>query len=237
VILFEVKQPLVDAVFRRRISRFMAEVQVGDEIVTAHIGNSGRLSDVLIPGAPALLKTVTRPGRKSRFDMIAVKPRGSWILVDTHMHGDIAEKIVDYELVPELSGYEILKREVKVGSLKIDFLLKKEDTLCYMEVKGCTHLKSGNVGVFPDAPTIRGRRHVKYLLKAVKEGIVATITFLVFREEAESFSPNWDVDPEFSHLLKTAYEDGVLIVACKILFDGRRVCFEKTLPINLDEQK
>ena len=81
-----------------------------------------------------------------------------------------------------------------------------------VEVKGCTLVEDG-FAKFPDAPTLRGKKHVKELIKAKKEGLEASILFLILCEDAKCFSPNFKMDPDFSNALKDAKDEGVNIIA------------------------
>ena len=72
--------------------------------------------------------------------------------------------------IKELAMYDEIYPEVKYGeeNSRIDFLLKGEGLPdCYVEVKSITFVK-GTLGMFPDAVTIRGQKHVRELLAMKK---------------------------------------------------------------------
>lgn len=79
-------------------------------------------------------------------------------------------------------------------------------------MKGCTLVEEGHAK-FPDAPTIRGKRHLEELIKAKKEGMDSAVLFLIPRDDPQIFSPNWEMDPEFSGTLEQAEKNKVLIIA------------------------
>jgi len=99
----------------------------------------------------------------------------------------------------------------------IDFLLEKDNEKCLLEVKGCTLVKN-QTALFPDAPTERGRRQIDILTKMKEKGYDAAVLFLVLREDVQNFSPNWNIDPQFSEKLKLAQKTGVKVLACQVTF-------------------
>ena len=101
------------------------------------------------------------------------------------------------------------------------------DKKLLLEVKGCTLVVEG-LAKFPDAPTIRGKRHVEELIKAKKEGFNSAVLFLILRDDAMKFSPNWEMDQDFSNALRTAQIKGVKI----IVYSFKIVLKEKYLKIN-----
>ncbi|HTX61269.1 MAG TPA: DNA/RNA nuclease SfsA, partial [Methanobacterium sp.] len=121
----------------------------------------------------------------------------------------------------ELEGYSIEKREYTYGNSRLDFLLSNSNNKkLLLEVKGCTLVENG-LAKFPDAPTIRGKRHVEELVKARKEGLESAVLFLILRDDVLKFSPNWEMDPEFSKAIKIAQKKGVKIIAYsfKVLYE------------------
>ena len=136
-------------------------------------------------------------------------------------------------LVKELSGYDIIESEKTIGDSRIDiylanksfcegnnFITKENNSNynlideCYVEVKSVTLIKNG-VAYFPDAPTERGRKHLKELIELKKKGIRAVVFFLIQHPNGNSFRPNWENDPEFSETLVEAYNNGVEILVYK----------------------
>lgn len=85
---------------------------------------------------------------------------------------------------------------------------------CYVEVKGVTLIVDGEAR-FPDAPTERGAKHLKELIKLKKEGNRCVVFFLIQHPYGNSFRPNWENDPVFSQTLNEAYEAGVEILVYK----------------------
>ena len=67
--------------------------------------------------------------------------------------------------------------------------------------------------LFPDAPTERGTKHIKELIKAKKEGYEAAVLFVIQMKDVSFFAPNAETDKDFSQALKNAKEEGVNILA------------------------
>ena len=229
--LFEIDEPLLHATFKRRVNRFLVELSIGKNLVFAHLGNSGRLEDLLVSNAKTLLKKAHKTEkRKTLYDVVAVWHGNSWVLIDSRYHNIITLKLLELELISKLKGYRVLRKEVNISNVRIDFLLEKDNEKCLLEVKGCTLVKN-QTALFPDAPTERGRRQIDILTKMKKKGYDTAVLFLVLREDAQNFSPNWDIDPQFSEKLKLAQKIGVKVLACQVKFDGRNVNFAKELPV------
>ncbi len=205
--------------FVSRPNRFTALIRVGEEVWKYHLRDPGRLTELLIPGREVTLRIAERPRRKTRGEVMGIKFDGTWVLVNSSLHSDIARWLIEGGYIEALKGWRIKRREFKLKKSRIDFLLEKEGKLCLLEVKGCT-LVRGGLALFPDAPTERGRRHVLELMSARKEGYEACILFLVTREDARMFSPNWEVDSEFSKSLLIASKEGVRLISYKLGFNG-----------------
>ncbi len=197
-----------------RPNRFLAIVDVGGKEVKAHVHDPGRLKELLFPGNEvAIIRK--RGNRKTKYDLIGARRGEEWAFVHSGYHSEIAHLLISLRLIEDLRGYEVKRREVRVGKSRIDFLLHPE---AYLEVKGCTLIEGGRA-LFPDAPTQRGRRHLIELQKLASRGKRTYVLFLVFGS-AEKFSPNWKTDPNFSNELLKAEKMGVNIIAYSLLFDS-----------------
>jgi sugar fermentation stimulation protein A len=126
--------------------------------------------------------------------------------------------LIELKLIHELSPYKVIKREATFGDSRLDFLLSNGKRECYMEVKNVT-LKDGRVAKFPDAVTVRGRKHLNSLMNAVKMGYNACMLYIVQRSDCDCFAPEEEIDPEYAKTLRLALECGVNVFAFK--FDAR----------------
>lgn len=219
---------ILEGLFIERPNRFAVVFEADGNKDKAHLRDPGRLRELLLPEAHLLLRTAQNPvNRKTKYDVIAVESEGIWVLINSGFHSDLAAELIESGVVPELSSYRVKKREYTFGKSRIDFLLTSEkdngtegdlnrgkilQSKMLLEVKGCTLVEDG-IGRFPDAPTTRGKRHLEELIKAKKEGMNSVVLFLIPREDAKVFSPNWEMDPDFSLALAQAQQTNVEIIA------------------------
>ena len=134
-------------------------------------------------------------------------------MINSGFHSDIADELIKSGLIMEISDYSIQRREYTYGKSRIDFILTKQDEIkMLLEVKGCTLVEDGTAK-FPDAPTLRGKKHLGELSDSLDHGFNAAVLFLIIRDDVLEFTPNKAMDPDFSKKLKEADEKGVLIIA------------------------
>lgn len=200
--------------FLERPNRFTIKFKSDNNVCLAHLRDPGRLKELLTPDVDLLLRPARNTdNRKTQFDVLAVLYEDRWVLINSGFHSDIAADLIESGLIREFNEYSIEKREYTYGNSRLDFLLSNiSDEKLLLEVKGCTLVEDG-LAKFPDAPTLRGKRHVEELIKAKDEGYNSAVLFLILRDDATKFTPNWEMDPEFSGALKKAREKGVIIKA------------------------
>lgn len=211
----------VKGIFKNRPNRFIAEVEVDGEIEIAHVPNTGRCKELLVEDAVVWLKPSDNPNRKTKFSLHFVENKGVLVsLFSQEANKIVYDAIVDGKIM-ELSGYDYHQREKTVDNSRIDIYLANEDDDCYVEVKGVTLIIDGEAR-FPDAPTERGAKHLKELIKLKKEGKRCVVFFLIQHPIGKFFRPNWDNDPVFSQTLNDAYDEGVeiLVYRCDNQLDG-----------------
>lgn len=200
-------------IFLKRLNRFVAKIKVNEEEDLAHVPDPGRMKELLMPSVEVLLRKVSsNEKRKTNWDMLGVYTPTGLVSVDSRLPNDlIAEALMNSQL-KEFSEYELVRREYTYGSSRFDFLLKSADKICLIEVKSCTLVKNGHA-FFPDAPTLRGRRHIHELIKAKHEGYRTGVIFVIQRNDASVFSPYDEIDPDFGDALRLAASEGVEIFA------------------------
>ncbi len=181
----------------RRLNRFVLEVKVDDQVVKAHLRDSGRLTELMKEGNIVLMKEKIR--EKTQFEVFVIYDGEIPVIVNSSIHTPIGERIL------EMEGYKILKREIKLGNSRIDLLVEKDGREIFVEIKGCTLVKDG-IALFPDAPTERGVKHVKKISE-----VQGMILFLVMRGDALRMMPNIHTHPEFASVLSEAMESGVRV--------------------------
>ena len=82
-------------------------------------------------------------------------------------------------------------------------------------------LEADGVCAFPDAPTVRGAKHLRELTQLAKEGYGAYVLFVIQMEDVAYLHPNDKTDPAFGTALRQAAEAGVQVLAmdCRVTPD------------------
>ena len=226
------------AIFQSRPNRFLAVagVETYEGMVypseSVHVHDPGRLQELLFPGNQLLLKRAYGAHRKTRWDLIAADFEGKWILIHSGYHRQIAEWVLRHPDLNPVPGATAVLPEKTVGHSRLDFLATHPDgSLTGIEVKGCT-LAQGATALFPDAPTVRGTKHLETLIQLRKAGQDAVLIILIFRPEARQFEPFRLRDPIFANTFAEAIKAGVSIRPLGFSFDGTSIFFERIIPLS-----
>ena len=223
---------LVQGRFIRRLNRFAALVDLGGEETLVHVANSGRMRELLVEGRRVFLRPVARAHRKTAFDLALVDPGGGLASADARLPNLLLYEALREGRLPQFAGYDELFREITFGESRLDLGLAGPAGRCYIEAKSVTLVVDG-VGLFPDAPTIRGRKHVGSLSDAVREGHRAAVAFVVQREDAHALTPNDTADPQFGIALRQAAREGVEVYAYRCRVDTDRIVLAGQVPVML----
>ncbi len=219
----------IQANFVKRKNRFSIVVKKGDQEFEAFLANPGRLEEILIPGRKLLLRRASGQ-RKTHFDAIAAFLGEGIVTVDSRLPNALIKEALLAGSLPEFKGYRLVKAEPVFGRGRFDFFL---EPACYLEIKGCTLVRNGTA-LFPDAPTLRGRRHLEELVAAHREGCRAAIIFVVQRDDALVFRPNWEMDPAFGQTLLHAFLDGVEVQVHTTRYQEGEVKLKRRLALRLE---
>ncbi|SET87079.1 sugar fermentation stimulation protein A [[Clostridium] aminophilum] len=193
------------AVFVKRPNRFIAEVDINGHRETVHVKNTGRCKELLIPGCEVWLTAPGTPGRKTKYDLIAVrKDTGMLFNIDSQA----PNKVVKEWLLSQ--DYDMVVPEYTYGDSRIDFYMERRAEKYLMEVKGCT-LERDGIGFFPDAPTERGVKHIRELIKAREDGYHSILAFVIQMDGVSEVRANVNTHPEFGEALEEAKNAGVEI--------------------------
>ena len=178
----------------QKVNRFIAEVIINEKVEKVHVKNTGRLKELLMPGAKVVLESSNNPNRKTKYSLIAVqKEAGNWVNIDSQAPNQVAYNAILEGKIRELGEVQQLKREVSYGHSRFDLYFETKHDKGFIEVKGVTLEKNG-IAMFPDAPTTRGTKHILELVEAVKEGYRAAILFIVQMKGTKAFTPNRQMD-------------------------------------------
>ena len=228
-------EPLVHGTLLRRYKRFLSDVRLEDgTVVTAHCTNTGALTTCATPGWPVVLTTHDRPTRKLRYTWELVHNGVCWIGVNTLRANRLAEEAITAGRIPELSGYPIMRRERPYGTgSRIDLLLERDEERCYVEVKNASLRESDGAVSFPDAPTERGRKHLRELMAVTTAGQRAVMLFVVQRSDCDSFRTAAHIDPEYAALLVQAAAAGVEVLVYRAAVRPDAIELVQRLPAKL----
>jgi sugar fermentation stimulation protein A len=227
-------ETLVKSRFIERRNRFCVIVELRDCTVRAHLANSGRLRELLVPGRTVYCSPASSPDRKTDWDLRLVETEtGVLVSVDARLPNTLfKEAFLEGEL-PCFSEYASIEAEVTTGDSRLDFRLTGAEQPCWVETKSITLVK-GATGFFPDAKTLRGTRHVQHLTALKQSGARAAVIFVVQRSDAEFVKPNDASDPVFGKALREAVSCGVEVFAarCRVGLEG--VWWDTSLPVRWD---
>jgi len=194
---------ITKALFISRPNRFIAEVEIDGKPETVHVKNTGRCKELLLPGCEVWLTAPGTPNRKTKYDLVAVRKSNGMLI---NMDSQAPNKVVKEWLAKQ--NYDKIVPEYTYGASRIDFYMERGKERYLMEVKGCT-LEVDGVGYFPDAPTERGIKHLRELMKAVEDGYHAIILFVIQMDEVREVRANVATHPEFGIALEEAKNAGV----------------------------
>ena len=208
------------ATFLQRNNRFVARVLLDETEEVVHVKNTGRCKELLLEGAMVYLAEAEGTARKTRFDLVAVEKKTDFGTVLINMDSSAPNEVVAEWLKAGhfVSKFATIKREVFFGKSRFDFYVEDGKRRIFLEVKGVTLEKDGRV-FFPDAPTLRGVKHIEELIVAKEAGFEAVILFVIQMKGAKVFSPNDITHREFGSALRLAAQKGVRILAydCSVL--------------------
>lgn len=229
--------PLLQGKLIKRYKRFLADIELsGGKVITAHCANPGSMMGVAIPGARAWVSEHHNEKRKLPYSWQLVEVDKTLIPVNTSNPNKIAEEAIHARIIPELTGYDEVRREVKYGEAsRIDLLLSGGRRVgpCYVEVKNVHLSRSSGIAEFPDSVTKRGARHLQELCGVKEQGARAVMLFIVQRSDCRVFRPAFDLDPGYGAALKSAAAKGVetLCYDCEVSLS--EVVLRRALEIRL----
>ena len=219
-----------EGTFLSRSNRFIAMVDIGGSTVRCHVKNTGRCRELLVPGTKVFLSASDSPGRSTSHDLVAVMKGNLLVNMDSQAPNPVAAEGLG--LIPGFEDVTEVRREFPYGDSRIDIMAIAPGRRILVEVKGVT-LEEDGVCMFPDAPTERGRKHIRELMHAADDGWEACILFVVQMEGMERFEPNRATDPAFAEALSEAAAAGVRIIAygCDVAPDSMSLSY--SIPVSL----
>lgn len=226
---------LIPGTLLKRYKRFLADVKLeSGEIVTAHCPNTGSMKGCSERGRRIYLSSHNNPKRKYKYTWELIAMPTSLVGVNTLVPNRLVFKSIDQKLIPELSEYNHIEREVKVGEhSRIDLMLNDGGTKrCYIEIKNCT-LVSKAIAQFPDAVTSRGLKHIAELENLAKAGHRCMMFYFIQRMDAQVFRPADHIDPEYGRRLRQAVGKGIEVLAYDVRINLQGIELNKNIPCEL----
>lgn len=211
--------PLESAELLRRYQRFMAEIYLpwGEKTVL-HCPNTGAMTGCCTLGSQVWFSDSRNPKRKYPLTWEIVEVDGGHLVgVNTHRANALVREGIEDGTVAELQGYDRIRREVRYGEgerrSRIDLLLEREGQRCFVEVKSVTLGRADGLGLFPDAVTSRGTKHLRELMAVAAAGDRAVLLFCAQHTGIDRVAPADQVDPVYGRTLREAAAAGVEIIA------------------------
>lgn len=226
----------------KRYKRFLADIQLADgSEMTLHCANTGSMKNCQTPGSDVWFSRSHNPKRKypCTWEVVAVN-HGFLAGINTARANALVKEAIENGTIKPLQHYDSIKAEVPYGEEKsrIDFLLEKTDAggddKCYVEVKSVTLGESEGtwqgLGLFPDAVTERGRKHLRELI-AAKKHHRAVLIFCVQHTGITKVVPADAIDPEYGKVLRQAIAAGVEVYAYRAAISAEEITLMDAIPV------
>lgn len=227
--------PLIEATLIKRYKRFLADVILADgSTVTIYCPNTGAMTGCAEPGCRVWLSRSTNSNRKYPYTWELVQTAaGDMVCIHSAKANALVREAIEQDVIKELQGYDRISSEVKYGDEKsrIDFLLEREQQQCFVEVKSVTLLLADGLGVFPDAVSERGRKHLRELIAMVRRGHRAVLLFCVQHSGIDVVAPADNIDPVYGQTFREALAAGVEILAYRAAPTSQTISLDQPLAV------
>jgi sugar fermentation stimulation protein A len=223
---------LIEGTFIKRYKRFFTDIMLeDDEVITAHVANTGSMKSCIGEGWKAAVSFHDNPKRKLKYSLQMLHNGQSWIGINTSMPNKLAVEAIENGTIKELSHYQHIRPEKKVGDSRIDLYLYNDDgTDAYVEIKNVTLKEIENQASFPDSVTTRGQKHLMELKKLVGPSTESYMLYIIQREDVSSFQIASEIDPEYSRLLNEAIDSGVKVLSYGCTLNKSEVIISHPIP-------
>ena len=237
------ENPLIEGRLIKRYKRFLTDIELDDgRQITASCPNTGSMQGLLDEGNRVWCSVSDNPKRKYQHTWELVEcsslPHKPIVGLNTHLPNKLVSQAISDGLVPQLSQYDTLRREVKYGeNSRIDLLLESNPQVhsplppCYVEIKNVTFLRQAGLAEFPDTTTQRGTKHLNELSNMVKQGARAVMFYLIQRDDVDKFCLASDIDPKYFTAYNKAREIGVETMAWSCKMSPTEIILDRPIPI------
>ncbi len=209
---------LTPAILERRYKRFLADVRLDSgQCLTVHCPNTGAMLGCAVPGSRIWLSHSDNPKRKYAWTWELVAADDVIVGVHPGRSNRLVAEAIDSGVISQLRGYADCRAEVRYGleGSRADFFLSGhvQHRDCFVEVKNVTALSASGIAIFPDAVSLRGRRHLRELAHWAGTGARAVLCYCVARDDIQEVRPADLIDPDYGQELRTAIAAGVEVYA------------------------
>ncbi|PKG23666.1 DNA/RNA nuclease SfsA [Niallia nealsonii] len=221
-------------IFKSRPNRFILHCysEETNSLEVVHLADPGRLKELLLEDTIVYVLPSANPNRKTKWTAMLVESCGVFVSVNTAYPNKLAEKMLKEEIIPELAEYKWVKSEYMLGNSRWDFLLEHKDgTSLLLEVKSVTLTEKG-IGMFPDAVTKRGKKHVQEITEIHQRGQLKTaILFIAQREDIKLITSAPHIDAEFAEALVEAENAGVHLIGYNCILTKEKISWNQAVPV------
>ncbi len=214
----------------KRYKRFLADIILDNgEKITAHVPNSGAMTSCIEANCDVWVSFHNIASRKLKYTLELTKIKNNLICTNTHIANKIAVEAIENHTIKELQGYTKIKTEQKYGqNSRIDILLENENEKCYVEIKSVS-LKLEEIFAFPDAITVRGRKHLNELKQIIKEGHRAVMLYIIQRTDKAKFKIAKEIDLNYYNTFNEAIKEGVEVLVYQSYISEKEIYLSKAI--------
>lgn len=223
------------AILIDRPNRFLGRVSLNGKMTEVFIPNPGRMYELMVPGHEVFVKENKGIHRKTDYTMIGLFHDGVIISIDSNLPNRFIKRLLTAHELPFFADYHTVIPEPRTKGGRFDFKILGEKESSFIEVKSCTLVQNGRA-IFPDAPTVRGSRHVRDLTDALSNNQIdrAAVVFVIQRPDARVFSPNDKMDSDFGDALRRGHINGLEIYPLVTQVVDWDLKFIKLIPFELE---
>ena len=230
--IFENK--LISGLLIKRYKRFFVDIELNNQIITAHCPNTGSMHGLLNKGNKVWISKSNNPNRKLKYTLEIIQDDNSKVGVNTHSSNKIVHHALKNNLIRGFNNILEIKSEIKFGSnTRFDFLVLKKKTKALIEVKNVTLSRKKGLAEFPDSVTARGLKHINELIKASKKNYEIYILYLIQREDCKTFSIAKDIDKDYADALNKAAKSKLNILCYDCKFSSKEIKLNNKIKINI----
>lgn len=225
---------ILKAKFIKRENRFISYCLIDNKEVKVYVPNTGRCKELLYKGVDVILSYNNNPKRTTKYTLLSVYKESRLINIDSQAPNTIVFEALENNKIFKDINFTKLIREKTFKNSRFDIYYEgyrnKKFVKGFIEVKGVT-LEVDNVAYFPDAPTLRGLKHIKELIDCLNCGYEANIIFLIQMENINYFLPNASMQAEFAAELNNAQTKGIKILSYESQVKKDEIYLNKKVPI------